>query len=248
MKLFEKFPKIRRELPPEYVETSKINYKENRERKTFFHSLSQKVESWAHIQAVKDKNGKSPGKATLEIGAGTFNHLQYEPENDEYDVVEPQKQLYEDSKYLNRIRKIYSDISEIHIEQSYDQILSFYCLEHICNLPEVIARCGMLLENGGKLKVGIPSEGTFLWNIAWRLTTGLEFRIRHGLDLGVIMENEHINTAREIEDVLIYFFKDIHAKVFGVSKSFSLYQFYSCSSPYKERCIDYIDQINNSSR
>lgn len=248
MKTLDKFPKTRPELPPEYVQVAKINYKENRERKAFFHLLSKKVESWAHIQSVKDRDGSSAGKATLEIGAGTFNHLQYEPGNNEYDVVEPQKQLYENSKFINRVRKIYSDINEIHIEQRYDQIISFYCFEHICNLPEVVARGGLLLNNKGKFKVGIPSEGTFLWNVAWRLTTGLEFRIRHGLDLGVIMKNEHINTAREIEDVLRYFFKEIHTKVFGMSKSISLYQFYSCSYPHEERCIKYLDQINNSSR
>jgi len=246
MIIFDKFPKTRSDLPLEYVEISKINYKENRERKAFFHSLSKKAESWAHMQAVKDMNGKRTIKSTLEIGAGTLNHLPYEAENNEYDIVEPQQQLYENSRFLNRIRKIYSDINEIPLEQRYDQIISFYCFEHICNLPEVVARCGLLLNNNGKLKVGIPSEGTFLWNVAWRLTTGLEFRIRHGLDLGVIMKNEHINTAKEIENVLRYFFNVIHTQVFGISKSISLYQFYSCSSPHEERCIKYRDQLDNS--
>lgn len=245
MKIFDKFPKIRPALPPEYVRVAEINYKENRERTTFSHLLAQKLESWAHNQAVKDTNGNSKRSSILEIGAGTLNHLPYETGNREYDVVEPQKQLYENSNYLNRIRKIYSDISEIPLEHRYDEILSFFCFEHICNLPEVVARCGLILNNDGRLKVAIPSEGNFLWTIAWKLTIGIEFRIRHGLDLGVIMESEHINTAEEIEDVLRYFFKKVHIRVFGLNRAFSIYQFFSCSFPHKERCIKYLEQVKN---
>jgi hypothetical protein len=51
--------------------------------------------------------------STLEIGAGTLNHLSYEPNILEYDIIEPFNQLYEDSNLLNRVRKIYSDIVEI---------------------------------------------------------------------------------------------------------------------------------------
>lgn len=248
MKLFDKFPKIRPVLPPEYIEIAKINYKENRERTTFFHKLSEKVDSWAHIQALKAVNGNPTRNTILEIGAGTLNHLSYETENHSYDVVEPQNQLYEDSKYLNRVRKIYSNISEIPTEQRYDQIISFFCFEHICNLPEVIARCGLLLNNNCGLQVAIPSEGTFLWTLAWKLTIGFEFRIRYGLNLGVIMKNEHINTAKEIEDVLKYFFKEVHIKVLGLSRAFSVHQFFSCMSPYEERCINYLEQFNKISK
>lgn len=110
-------------------------------------------------------------------------------------------------------------------------------LEHVCNLPEVIGKCGLLLKGGGVFRASIPSERTFLWTMGWKLTTGLEFRLKHGLDYGLLMRHEHVNTAGEIEGVLRYFYKEVKCKVFGVSKSFfSLYRYYECRNPDLDRC------------
>lgn len=242
MKKFSQFPKTRLKLPPAYLEIYKSHYRENREGRTFFSFLSLTAESWQHIQVAKDISYGQTNKSTLEIGAGTLNHLLYEPPNEQYDIVEPQKELYENSGLINRIRNIYMDISEIPRTIKYDRIISSNTFEHICNLPEVVAYCGLLLNDGGMFRVGIPSEGTFLWTLAWKLTRGIEFKLKYGLNYDVLMKYEHVNTAKEIEEVLNFFFKHIQVKVFGLNKYFSLYQFYICSSLDKKRCIEYLEE------
>ena len=137
------------------------------------------------------------------------------------------------------MRHVYSDITEIPAGSSYDRITSVAVLEHICDLPQAVARSGQLLEENGCFRAAIPNEGSLLWALGWKLTTGLEFRFKYGLDYGLVMRHEHVNTAREIEQVLDYFFADVSRKVFGLSKSISLYHYYECGSPRLDRCRDF---------
>jgi len=203
------------------------------------------MESWLHRKVARDVRSDRSGKTTLEIGAGTLNQLQYEPAVGPYDIVEPFKALYEGSGLLGRIRNIYSDIAEIPSEQHYDRITSVATFEHICNLPEVVARGGLLLTSPGVLRVSIPSEGTVLWTLGWKLTTGLEFRIRHGLDYGLLMRHEHVNTAGEVEEVLQYFFEKVECAVFGMSRRFSIYRFYACAGAEREKCRRYLAGVSS---
>lgn len=238
--MFDSFPKIRPPLPREIENIYLLYYKSNREGQTTASSLTQKMESWLHRQVANDvANPQDSAKRTLELGAGTLNQLQYEPTVQLYDIVEPFTDLYKSSPLLGRVRNIYSDISEVPSGCHYDRITSVATLEHVCNLPEMIARSGLLLTENGVLRASVPSEATFLWTLGWKLTTGLEFKLRHGLDYGIIMRHEHVNTAREVEEVLEYFFKKIKCKVFGLSKSISLYRYYECRSPRIDRCREF---------
>ena len=175
-------------------------------------------------------------RTTLEIGAGTLNQLPFEPEVGPYNIVEPLAALYSDSPVLSRIRSCWSDIADVPVGNTYDRITSIAAFEHLCSLPSTVASCGLLLAPGGTLRVAIPSEGTLLWELGWKMTTGLEFRLTHGLDYGALMRHEHVNTAREIREVLHYFFSDVNGKSFGLVPSLSLYQFYVCASPMLKRC------------
>ncbi len=233
--MFEQFPKTRPYLPREIAEIYAIQYKSNREGQTAASSLSQRVEAWMHKQVARDLQNPEH-KSTLEIGAGTLNQLKHEPPCGPYDIVEPFKELYSDSPLLKRVRNVYSDIREVPSEARYNRITSVATFEHICNLPAVVAKCGMLLDQNGSLRVSIPSEGTPLWTLGWKLTTGLEFRLKHGLDYGLLMRYEHVNKAKEIAEVLRYFFAQVRSKSFGICKSISLYQFYECRDPDLSRC------------
>ena len=107
-------------------------------------------------------------------------------------------------------------------------------------MPELVARSALLLADGGSFRAGIPSEGTILWRLGWQLTTALDFRARHNLDYKVLMRYEHVNTAREIEEVLRYFFTDSRTSVFGLMRSLSFYQFFACAKPDLARCRSYL--------
>ena len=239
--LFSEFPKKRAPLPPEYEAIYLQHYRNSREGNSQILGLAKWAESWMHRKVAEDVR-KGARKSTLEIGAGTLNQLPYEPSSDPYDIVEPFRELYESSPHRRRIRNIFDDISRVPPETKYERVTSIAALEHVCDLPDLVARSALLLSDAGQFRAGIPSEGTILWRLGWATTTALDFRARHNLDYGVLMRYEHVNTAREIENVLRYFFSDVRHSVFGLSKSLSFYQFYACSAARIERCRPYLDR------
>lgn len=238
--MLNQFPKTRPPLPSDIQEVYAKHYKSNRDGDTTAASLAQRMEAWMHRKVAEDvSQAHGAPKSTLEIGAGTLNQLKYEPETGPYDVIEPFASLYEKSAYLPRVRRIYTDIAEIDPALRYDRITSVATFEHIANLPEVVARAGLLLAQDGVMRVAIPSEGTPLWTLGWKLTTGLEFKLKYGLDYGLLMKHEHINTAAEIRHVLQFFFQDIKCHVFGLARSISFYQYYECRQPNMPHCEQY---------
>jgi hypothetical protein len=241
-----KYPKTRPVLTKELEEIYQTHYKSNRTGQTTASSLSQKMETWLHRQVAKDVlSPQGSSSPTLELGAGTLNQLPYEPHVHPYDIVEPFVHLYKGSPMLKRIRKIYSDISDVPADCRYTRITSVATLEHICNLPEVVARSALLLADNGVFRASVPSEGTILWTLGWKLTTGLEFKLKYGIDYRSLLEYEHVNSADEIEEVLNYFFESVQNKVLGVSKAISFYRYYECRSPKIKLCEDYLQRITN---
>jgi hypothetical protein len=237
---FPGFPKERQPLPPEYAAIYLQHYRNSREGNSQILGLAQRMERWMHKKIAADVRDSGP-KATLEIGAGNLNQLPYEPRTAPYDIVEPFRELFESSPFLGRIRNVYNDVAEIPAATRYDRITSIAVLEHISDLPVLIARSALLLAEGGTFRAGIPSEGTILWRLGWQMTTALDFRARYNLDYKVLMRYEHVNTASEIEEVLRYFFAEVRARAFGLHRSLSFYQFFACSKPRRDRCGEYLE-------
>jgi hypothetical protein len=239
--LFSEFPKKRVPLPPEYETIYLQHYRNSREGNSQILGLAKWAEGWMHRKVAEDVR-QGPPKSTLEIGAGTLNQLPYEPSSNPYDIVEPFHELYQSSPHRHRIRQIFDDISEVPAETKYERVTSIAALEHVCDLPDLVARSALLLTEEGQFRAGIPSEGTILWRLGWATTTALDFRARYNLDYEVLMKFEHVNRAREIENVLRYFFAEVGSSVFGLAKSLSFYQFYACSAPRRDRCQAYLDR------
>ncbi|MFL5295195.1 MAG: class I SAM-dependent methyltransferase [Phenylobacterium sp.] len=228
-----RFPKTRPPLPPKLQAIYTRQYLENRAGATPAASASQRLERWLHRQVAADVARGGP-KPTLEIGAGTLNQLKFEPANPAYDIVEPFEDLYRDSPLKSRIRRVFADMAEVPSAAAYDRITSVAALEHVCDLPLVLARAARLLTHGGVLRTAIPSEGGILWNLGWMCTTGLEFRLRHGLDYGLMMAHEHVNDAFEVETLLRALFEQVEVKSFGIGRQLSLYRFLAASGPRAE--------------
>lgn len=243
--MFSQFPKTRPPLPEEIARIYKRYYKRNRTGRTPASFVSQWAESWLHKQVADDVRTDHSRKKTLEIGAGTLNQLQFEPDIGPYDIVEPFQELHSGAAERSRIRSIYEDIAEVPTSRLYDRITSIATFEHICNLPEVIARTGLLLVEGGCLRVSIPSEGTPVWRVAWELTTGIEFRIKYRLDFGALRRHEHVNDAKEVETLLRHFFADIRTKILGITRGISLYRFYECKNPNRDKIKHYLDHYHH---
>lgn len=227
--LLARFPKTRPPLPPQLQAIYVRQYQENRSGETRAASLAQRLEAWMHRQVAADvRDGAKP---TLELGAGTLNQLAYEPAGAPYDIVEPFRELFQDSPARARVRDVFADIAEVPAERRYARITSVAALEHICDLPVVLARAAQLLEPGGSFRAAIPAEGGFLWKLGWMATTGLEFRLRHGLDYGELMAHEHVNAAAEIERLIGLLFEDLRIRSFGVGRQLSLYRFVEARRP-----------------
>lgn len=235
---FDNFPKTRSKLPVEYQVIYNKHYKNNRDGETTASSISQSMEVWMHKKVAADVKGKKH-KSTLEIGAGTLNQLRYE-NTKPYDIVEPFGKLFENSIYKEQIASVYKDISEIKTNKKYDRITSIATFEHITDLPKVVATTCLLLNKIGTLRVAIPNEGTLLWKAGYTLTTGIEFKLKYGLDYETLMNHEHVNTANEIEEVISYFYKKIKCSFLGIHKQIAFYRFYECSEPNIELAKKYL--------
>lgn len=241
--ILHKFPKTQPTLPEAYQKIYVEHYKSNRDRESVATSMSGKLEEWMHRQVAR------PGKQLteqriLEIGAGTLNHLKYEQHVVQYDVVEPFKELFQHAPQLKQVSTVYDYVADVPTGNKYDRIISIAVLEHLCELPLIVAQACLLLKEGGVFSAGIPSEGEFLWKLAYTMTTGVEFKRKYGLDYSVMMNYEHVNTADDIGAVLQYFFKDARRRLFGIMPALSLYQAWECRNPDMERVLAYLKEAS----
>jgi SAM-dependent methyltransferase len=224
-------------LPQAHAERYVKEYQSNRSGQGALFSITAALESWMHRKVA----AQAGDGAILELGAGTLNHLQYEPQATVYDVVEPFRELWESSVYRRRVRAFYDDIRDVPEQNRYQRIIAVAVLEHLEDLPGVVAECGNRLTPEGHLQIGIPTEGGALWGTAWRCTTGVAYRLRTGLDYGELMRHEHVNTAKEIVDVLRYFFGEIKVSRFPLpAYHLSFYTSIDASGVRRERCSEFI--------
>jgi hypothetical protein len=208
--LLATYPRSRPKLSPSQQEGYVGHYRSNRAGKEGLSGVVAKLEAWMHHRVaagVRDGN-------LLEIGAGNLNHVPYLPAGCTCDAVEPFEDLWRGSPYYSRLGHIYSDLREIPQVMIYDCIFSVAVLEHLVDLPFTLARAGLLLRDGGTFRAGFPSEGGLLWGLGWRLTTGIEYRLKRGLDYGAIMRHEHLNTAAEVLSLLGYFYERVEISRF----------------------------------
>lgn len=233
------FPKQRPALPPAYQALYEQEYKRNRGSHNARPDLKQRLENWMHRQVAQ---ARGPQGALLELGAGTLNHVPWEPQGVPYDIVEPFAALYHGQPARSRLRAVYADIEEIAPTQRYARICSVAVLEHIEDLPRVVARTACLLAPDGVAAHGIPSEGGLLWYLAWRFGTGTSFRLRTGLPYAPLMRHEHVNDAAEILRVLRVFFDQVACRRFPLP--FLHGSFYTCATlrrPNRARAEQFLE-------
>jgi len=230
--LLAQYPKPRPELPPAYESVYVEHYRANRAGRAGLSRVTQRLEAWMHWRVAGGVGGR-----ILEIGAGNLNHVPYHPEAELYDAVEPFRELWEGSPELARVRRMYASLDDVPESERYDAVVSVAVLEHLTDLPSIVARAALLLAEGGSFRAAFPSEGGLLWGLAWRCTTGIEFQLRRGLDYGVLMRHEHVNTAAEILAVLGYFFDSVEIDRFPArSPHLSFYTAAIASRPRLDRC------------
>lgn len=225
VEILKKFPKKRIFLNDKYKEIYKQHYSNNRAGNGISNFLSQYMESWMHR-----KVSSIDGKNILELGAGNLNHLKYEKNFNNYDIVEPFVDLYKDNYELSKIRNKFKSLDEID-NGRFDKIISIATLEHLEDLPKEIMICKRLLDKDGIFQVAVPCEGEFAFKLGWKLTTGIAFRLKYNLDYSKLIQYEHLNNLNEIKIVLENNFKILkfeRSPIILPIKNFSFYAYFEC--------------------
>ena len=231
--LLGSYPRVRPPLPPAHARIHLQEYRRNRGGADgALFRVTAALEAWMH-RRVACGNGGGP---VLELGAGTLNHLPYEPDGP-YDIVEPWPELYQDNEAYRRVTGTFADIAEIPPDRRYCRIISVAVLEHVEDLPRVVARSALLLQRDGVFQAGIPSEGGLLWGLAWRLTTGIAYRLRTGLPYGPVMRHEHVNSAADIIAIVRHCFRSVEVSWFPLPvRPASFYCYVQAREPLVKRC------------
>ena len=197
-----------------------------------------------HRSIGKHRSGKSG--PVLELGAGNLNHILYEPDAAPYDALDPLPDLCLQSPQAGHVRHVfdsYERLGEINSEDGYSRIFSTAVLEHLEDLPRVVAESARLLAHRkGLFQAGIPSEGGLAWGLAWRLSTGIAYRLRTGVGYGTLMRHEHINNSDEIESVIKLFFNNVRVRRYPLpGKHLSLYSYIHADQPNLDVVDEYLD-------
>lgn len=214
----QRYPKDRPELPPVQARVYEDEYRINRAGEGFLYRAVRAMESWMHRRiALEQVTG-----SVLELGAGGLNHVAYETTCARYDVVEPIAEIVLNSPAYRGIDHYLGDYDSfvalaLEGELQYQKILSIAVLEHLTHLPWIVAASALALEPHGSFHAGIPNEGGALWELSWRGTTGVAYRLRNKASYVPLMRHEHVNGAAEIEAVVAYFFEDVAVSGFPLS-------------------------------
>lgn len=238
--LLARFPKRRATLPERYQLVYADEYHRNREGHDLASRVGVSLESWMHQVVARGGRASGAGRL-LEIGAGTLNHVRYESDVVSYDIIEPFAELVQRSGRQSSVRHVYGTIEDLPTAARYDRMVSIAVLEHVLDLPRLIATSCLHLEERGLWQAAIPSEGAFLWQVGWRIK-GIPFRLRTGLDYGFLTHWEHVNDAREIESLISLFFEDVAVDRFP-TKLFhaSFYTYIEARRPRMEIAREYLE-------
>lgn len=237
-----KFPKTRRPLPDAYQRIYVDMYEHSRKGRNPAAAAALKLEQWMQRQA-----SKSAAFPLLELGAGTLNHVPFEPAEGRYDVVEPLPKLYEGSDNISRIGTFYDSVHDVPDGLLYNRIISIAVLEHVLDLPALLARAALRLSDDGQMISGIPTEGGLLWYLAWRFGTGSAFWLKYRMSYATFMRHEHVNQSDEIQRVMEIFFDDVKVARFPFSlKHVSFYTSLTAKRPKKEAARTYLASLRTS--
>jgi SAM-dependent methyltransferase len=118
------------------------------------------------------------GKTVMEIGPGNLPHIKYWKNlPDKYIAIDTSERHFEhlDKKLDKKIivKKYLSKPNEIVSipEDNIDVIMSFFSIEHIHNLEEILKFFYSKLNENGLLVVSFPNEGGIAWGMGRYLTT-----------------------------------------------------------------------------
>jgi len=158
---------------------------------------------------------------TLEIGAGTGEHLNYEKLTDaqklNYYALDIRKNIIDHLKIKHpEIQALLGDCQK-NLDFSdgfFDRILAIHVLEHLPDLRAAIKEIYRLInKKDGVFSVVIPCEGSFAYSLARKVSAQRIFESRYKQSYNWFIEREHINLPSEI-------FEELDSKFTIINSSF----------------------------
>jgi SAM-dependent methyltransferase len=141
----------------------------------------------------------------IEVGSGHGHHLRYGTGSHasyvgldiEHKFLEKMKQRFPGSLPVR------GDAYQLPFRNaSVDCVLSVYNFEHLRRLPEALQEIRRVLRPGGELLIGLPAEGGMLYGLGRALTSRRYMRRKYRIDYDAIVQWEHWNTYREVEEMV----------------------------------------------
>ena len=144
------------------------------------------------------------GKKVMEIGPGNLPHIKYWKNlPEEYTAIDVSERSFKYLKKLDKkiiIKKYiikHNKINDIPLNK-IDIIMSFYSLEHIHNLADMLKFFYNKLNKNGLLVISIPNEGGLAWGLGRYLTTRRFVNNKTKLNYDKIICFEHPNFINDI--------------------------------------------------
>lgn len=145
-------------------------------------------------------------RTTLEVGSGLGEHISYEkltPEQEaNYYANEFRPNMAaEIAKRFPRVKTVVGDCQRRmdFAEGFFDRVIAVHVFEHLPDLPSCIRECHRLLnKQTGRLLIVIPTEGSFAYSLARKISAERVWNQRFGRGYEEFYKREHINLPHEI--------------------------------------------------
>ncbi|MGO4567298.1 class I SAM-dependent methyltransferase [Rhizobium sp. 2YAF20] len=180
------------------------------------------VDEFNHNYVVK--HAPANFRRTLEIGAGSGEHMNYEKLSNEqtrnYVAVDIRDNMVAElRKKFPAIQSVVGDCQKhMGFEDGYfDRVLAIHVLEHLPNLPEAVKEMYRLCDkDDGSVSIVIPCEGSLAYSLARRISAQRVFERRYKQPYRWFIEREHINLPEEIFEELSKYFIVVSSTYFPI--------------------------------
>jgi SAM-dependent methyltransferase len=196
-----KWPKV---LPPLSAEQTRVHDDFMKQWHEIVPKRYRAIEHFNHTFPVSHSH---PGfRATLEIGAGLGEHLNYEvlssEQEQDYCALELRENMAAQIRATHpHVKTIVGDCQQrLPFEDNhFDRYLAVHVLEHLPDLPACIREAWRLLnKEHGQLLVVIPCEGGLAYSFARRISAQRIFERTYRMPYGPFITREHLNRPAEI--------------------------------------------------
>jgi len=143
---------------------------------------------------------------TLEVGAGTGEHIAYEKLNplqrQNYYALELRENMAE--KIRERFPEIQTVVGDCQEkipfpDGFFDRVIAVHVLEHLHNLPAALLEIYRVTNKArGNVYVVIPCEGSLAYSLARKISARRFFEKRYGMSYDWLISREHVNHPEEI--------------------------------------------------